>query len=484
MSSLPARTRQVPRLALAVLGCSLLVAALSQLAGRVTAQDPDADVPAGSVAIGDSTGGVDPLGFTSGGAGGPGGPAAPGGQAGIERIRANAAFWSARAEAHPRDFVSSTRWAAAEIELARATGDVTRYLAAREALDRALAAHPGHLPALGLRGAVLVALHEFDAATAHAREVLTVDPGDPVALATLGDASLASGDMDAARGAYEQLSVVADSAAARVRLGHLAFVDGDPAGAVNAARAALEAAVDEGAEGPALAWYRHQLADTLAATGDLPAAADEWSAALRDDPASALARWGLARVAAVDNRWDEAIAHLDAAIATLPSPEFVARRADLYRLRGADGDATRERRDRETVLAIASLAGDAAGVYDRTLSLYLAGPGGDPGRALLLAKSELEARRDIYGYDALAWALHANGRDEEARDAMTEALALGTRDAKLLFHAGMIAASLGDDTTARTYLQDALGLDPSFDPLDAAAARQTLASIESGGGRP
>jgi tetratricopeptide (TPR) repeat protein len=457
----------------------VLVAALSQVAGRVTAQDPDVDVPAGVVAIGDSAGGVDPLAL-----GGAGGQASAGGQAGLERVRANAAFWSARAEAHPRDFVSSTRWAAAEIELARATGDVTRYLAAREALDRALAAHPGHAPALGLRGAVLVALHDFDAAAAHAREVLALDSADPVALATLGDASLAAGDMDIARGAYEQLSVVADSAAARVRSGHLAFVDGDPAGAVAAAHAALEAAVAEGAEGPGLAWYRHQLADTLAATGDLPAAADEWAAALRDDPASALARWGLARVAAADRRWDEAIDHLDVAIATRPSPEFVARRADLYRLRGADGDATLERRDRETVLAIASLAGDSAGVYDRTLSLYLAGQGGDPVRALELAESELGARRDIYGYDAFAWALHANGRNEEARDAMMEALALGTRDARLLFHAGMIAASLGDKASAGTYLRDALDLDPSFDPLDAALARETLERIDAGGGRP
>jgi tetratricopeptide (TPR) repeat protein len=323
-----------------------------------------------------------------------------------------------------------------------------------------------------------VALHEFDAAAAHARKVLALDPADPVALATLGDASLATGAMETARGAYEQLSVVADSAAARVRRGHLAFVDGDPAGAVAAAHAALEAAVDEGAEGPGLAWYRHQLADTLAATGDLAAAADEWTAALGDDPASALARWGLARVAAADRRWDEAIDHLDVAIATRPSPEFVARRADLYRLRGADGDATLERRDRDTVLAIASLAGDAGGVYDRTLSLYLAGQGGDPGRALALAESELETRRDIYGYDALAWALHANGRNEEARDAMTEALALGTRDAKLLFHAGMIAASLGDDARARASLEEAIALDPSFDPLAVALARETLAALD------
>ena len=57
---------------------------------------------------------------------------------------------------------------------------------------------------------------------------------------------------------------------------------------------------------------------------------------------------------------------------------------------------------------------------------------------------------------------------------MTTALAFGTRDAKLLYHAGMIKAALGDDAAARTLLTDALALDDSFDPAGAARARATL----------
>ena len=171
--------------------------------------------------------------------------------------------------------------------------------------------------------------------------------------------------------------------------------------------------------------------------------------ALGDDPASPLAHWGLARVAAAAEDWDTAVDHLDAAIAVIPSPEYVARRADIYRLRGAPGDDRREREDRRTVLAIGQLAGEAAGVYDRTLSLYLSNSGEDPARALRLAEAELVARKDVYGYDALAWALLANDRADEARAQMAEALALGTRDAKLLYHAGMIEAALGNDAAAR-----------------------------------
>jgi len=146
-------------------------------------------------------------------------------------------------------------------------------------------------------------------------------------------------------------------------------------------------------------------------------------------------------------------------------------------MRAASGDARREADDRKTVLAIARLAGTNANVYDRTLALYLAGSGDDPGRALELAQAEIAGRKDVYGYDALAWALLANHRPAEADTAMTTALAFGTHDAKLLYHAGMIAAALGDATRARTHLTDALALDPSFDPLAATLAREQLAAL-------
>ena len=68
--------------------------------------------------------------------------------------------------------------------------------------------------------------------------------------------------------------------------------------------------------------------------------------------------------------------------------------------------------------------------------------GEDLARALRPPGFEQVARKDIYGYDALAWALLANGRADEARAQMAEALALGTRDAKLLYHAAMVQAGL------------------------------------------
>ena len=458
--------RRADRIPLAVLALAILIAGGSQIIGSIAAGGPPEPLAADvGVSLGEAPVGVEvPAG-------------APPATSDLERIRANVAFWSERARANPRDFISSTRWAASEIDLARATSDITRYVAADEALDSALAANPDYRLAQGYRGAVLVALHRFADARTAAHAISADYPTDPAALATLGDAALALGDMDEARGAYQQLLLVADSAAARVRRSHLAFVDGDPDAAVEASRSAVSAAVEEELEGTELAWYRYQLGDTLASTGDLDGARASFAEALRDDAKSPLAHWGLARVAAAAGDWDTAISHLDAAIEVIPSPEYVARRADIYGLRGAPGDDRRERDDRRTVLAIGQLAGEAAGVYDRTLSLYLSSSGEDPARALRLAETELVARQDIYGYDALAWALLANGRADEARAQMAEALALSTRDAKLLYHAGMVETTLGNDASARRYLEDALTTDPSFDPLAVRSARTTLAKL-------
>jgi Tfp pilus assembly protein PilF len=87
---------------------------------------------------------------------------------------------------------------------------------------------------------------------------------------------------------------------------------------------------------------------------------------------------------------------------------------------------------------------------------------------------EYEARQDIYGADAVAWTALKAGKIVEAQAASKEALKLGTRDAKLFYHAGMIARAAGQKDAARDYLKRALTLNPQFDPLQAMIARKAL----------
>jgi len=422
------RAWTLPMRALLILVTMILLAAVTQLLGagqhpRAPAQQPPADAGAGlpRTAPADLDSGT---GATTGDA------------ADLVRINADIAFWSSRFQKNRLDFVSANQWGLNEIALGRETGDVTAYLRANAAFEASIgtfAANPG---AIDAKAGVLVSLHRFEQARDLASTELVKYPGDQTALATLGDAKLELGDVAGARVAYDKAVALGSSAALLVREGHLAFIVGDTRTALADSRAAVAAGDQEGAEGERAAFYRYQLGDTLISTGDRAGAQAAYADALRQDPRSFLALSGLARVAA------------------------------------ANGDLTEA-----TVQAIAQLAGEAANVYDRALSLYLANHGLEPARALSLAQNELTARKDVYGYDAAAWALLAAGQASDADAMMAKALAFGTRDAKLLYHAGMIAAAVGDRGRAIDALRASLALDPSFDAFQAERARQTLAGL-------
>ncbi len=117
-------------------------------------------------------------------------------------------------------------------------------------------------------------------------------------------------------------------------------------------------------------------------------------------------------------------------------------------------------------------------LYDRAVALFFANHNIELPTALAYAESELAARQDIYAYDTLAWVLYRLGRFDEARAASDRALQLGTPDAQLHYHAGLIAAAQGDAARATTYLRRALELNPHFDLLQAEAARTALAALE------
>ena len=80
--------------------------------------------------------------------------------------------------------------------------------------------------------------------------------------------------------------------------------------------------------------------------------------------------------------------------------------------------------------------------------------------------------------DAYAWALHANGRSAEAMREIESALAVGTVDPRILYHAGAIALACGRTQVAKKYLQHSLDVNSRSEVGD--EARRLLAL----GGKP
>jgi tetratricopeptide (TPR) repeat protein len=293
-------------------------------------------------------------------------------------------------------------------------------------------------------------------------------------LAIIGDARLELGEVDAAAAIYERIEQLAPGAPVEARLARVAFLRGDPAGAVALAESAHATAAADGQVGPALSWYAY-LAGTLSLSGGAPESAATWfDRALSAWPGSYLALAGRARAAAALGHVEAAIDGYRAAIAIAPQPEALAALGDLLALQGDAGAAERQY---DTVLAIARLQGADELVFNRQLVLFYVNHGRDAAGALALAERELAERRDAYGYDAHAWALLANGRAAEADAAMQRALAFGTRDAAILFHAGEIARAAGDAGLARGLLEEALAIRGALDPLSRARATAALEAL-------
>jgi tetratricopeptide (TPR) repeat protein len=469
MTVLPSRPRRATAAPLLAVAGAVAFALATQLA---------ATLPAGGVTNADPMGIDEPLldgplaGEDGDATAGPVDPAAE-----LARVRDDVTFWAARLAADKADVVAAVKLADSSAAEARLTGDVTAYTRALAATDAALVAQPGYLPAAASRATVLVSLHRFVEAREAAQGIVDRDPANATALGVLGDASLEVGDLAAAGSAYQSLRLVDGGPASLVRDGRLAFIRGDASGSVAADRAAVTAATDGALEGDALAFYHVTLGETLLATGDEAGARDAWTAALDVRPDLPAALVGLARLDAFEGDLDGAIDRMSTAIDAIPLPDWLARRSDLLELRAGPADADAAAADRATIGAIASLAGEAGSVYDRGLSVYLSDHGLDAKRAVRLARDELAARPDVYGYDTLAWAL-VNAGDAKAADApMRSALAAGTRDARLWYHAGVIAAELGRATEARTYLEDALALGPALDPVARGRAERALEAL-------
>jgi tetratricopeptide (TPR) repeat protein len=357
----------------------------------------------------------------------------------------------------------------------RLTGDVAAYARAQRDLTRALEIYPDDPEAAALLAVVRYTTHDFPGALDLATDVYARDPSHYGALAVIGDAQTELGRYDEAEGTYARLArEVPEAGAVQARRSRMAFLRGDGEQAMRLAAIAERQAREAGAFGAELSFYSVLQGQVAFDAGNYDEAAARYEDALRVAPDYYVARAMLAKARAAQGRTDDAIRLYVRAIAAVPQPEFLAALGDLYAVRGKPQLAEEQY---ATVEAIATLARVNQQVYDRQLALFYADHDVNVDRAVELTESEVRVRKDIYGYDAYAWALYKAGRLEEAGAASQQALRLRTPDPKLWYHAGMISAALGADDLAREQLGRSLSLGPAFDPIQAPIARRTLRDL-------
>lgn len=387
-------------------------------------------------------------------------------------------FLEDRVKRDPDDFIAHNKLAGYYLQKLRETGKHPYLDLALNSAKASLTAIPAEQ---NIGGAAALAqveygMHDFAQSRDLARQLMQRDRSKSYPYLLLGDSLLELGDYDGATDVFRQLEQLndgseANTVASNTRLARLALLRGETDTSRRLISNALKAALDESFPSrETVAWCWWQLGEVAFSVGDYQKAEQHYRDALTTFPDYFRALASLGRVRAAQDDLAGAIDNYERVIRILPEPTFVAALGDLYKLAGREKDATTQY---ELVEKMGRAGGDHH-LYDRAFVLFYADHDRSVAEAYTNAAYEFTKRRDVYGADALAWAALKAGKIKEAQTAIADALRMGTRDAKLFYHAGMIARAAGEKEGGRAYLKQALTLNPQFDPLQATVARKAL----------
>jgi tetratricopeptide (TPR) repeat protein len=214
------------------------------------------------------------------------------------------------------------------------------------------------------------------------------------------------------------------------RAAYLRELFGDVEGAQELMRMALVQTPDTETEDRA--WLLTQIAHLELLQNDAAAAERALDEALATFANYHYALAGLAKVRMHQGRAGEAAELLRARYDAAPHPENLFDLAVALERAGRTAEA---RAAFARFEATARQEADKADNANHELVLYLADHANRPEEAFRIARLELSRRRDVHTRDVYAWALFKMGRSGEARRQMTQVLAVGVEDPRVLGHA-------------------------------------------------
>lgn len=348
--------------------------------------------------------------------------------------------------------------AQAFLQKVRETGDPTYYARAEAILDDLGRASPDDPSVLVARGSLALGRHRFDDAIELGRAAVKLAPGNASALGVVVDAANELGRYGEALDATQAMVDARPDLASLSRVSYARELRGDLDGAITAMTQATAAS---GRSGENLAYTLVLLGNLLVAKGDLAGAEGAYAAADQAFPGSALAKAGRARALVARGDVGGAANLLGEVVRVLPTVEHVAAHGDALAALGR-GDEAREAV--ELVGAIARL-NVANGVdVDLEMALFMADRSPGP-KVVAAARKALKARPGVQGHDVLAWSLFTAGQADDAWPEAEKALALGTRDPSIRYHAAAIAYARGDRGAAVRNLEVVLATNPRFSAL-------------------
>ena len=381
--------------------------------------------------------------------------------------------WAAKLIAvHPDDPQPHVDLGWALARRARETGDPAHYAKAQEEATRALALAPGNFEARKLEVWLLLGRHEFGPALAAAKALNQQASDDVMVYGFLADANAELGEYKAAEDAAQwMLDMRPGNLSGLTRAAYLREIFGDLDGAIELYTAAFNRMALTEVEDRA--WILSQVGHLYLSKGSTAEAGQALEQALALVPAYHYALGNLARVRLAEKRPGEAVKLLRQLCEAAPHAENVYALAEALHQAGSPEARAAYAEFERKALAESATRDNA----NRELVFYYVDRRPQGADARRIADIERSARHDVHTLDASAWALSAAGDHQKARIEIEQALAVGTRDAVMLYHAGVIASRLQDVAAAQRFLMQSLDVNPVSPVAD--EARTALGALSN-----
>jgi len=352
------------------------------------------------------------------------------------------------------------------MQIARETGDFSLNTKAEEALKRALEIDANNYETLKLKTKLFLTFHRFQEALNLAQELQKAHSQDHDIYGALTDANIELGNYKEAVEAAQKMVDLKPNMASYARVAQLRFLHGDNHGAIDAMRVAVRVADPNDKE--AKAWCMVTLGDMLLKSGKYNEAEKEYDNSLSTFPDYYLTLSAKGRARAALGDYEKAIEFYKRAQERVPQTETIIALGDIYTKLGKTQEAKKQYDLAEFIEQKMSDGNDW-----RRIALFWADNDVKLNEALAIAQREKQSRKDIFTADVLAWCLYKKSLFQEAKIAIDEAMRLKTKDARIFYHAAMIARSLGDKKEAERLLKLALETHAAFDILQTEKAKQT-----------